>query len=64
MEFDELADGLRARGRRLVDDGALPSWLRPLVAGIHDAELPGPLHNLVGLAPRDARRGAVLMLFG
>ena len=53
-----------ARGRRLVDDALLPVWLQPLVARVHDAELPGQLHNLVGLAPANARRGAVLMLFG
>lgn len=63
MDFDDAA-GLTARGRRLVDDDQLPSWMRPLVAKVHDAELPGPLHNLVGHAPGGARRGAVLMLFG
>jgi len=51
-------------GQRLVDDDQLPSWLRPLVGNVHEAHLPGQLANLVGLAPADARRGAVLMLFG
>lgn len=64
MDFDDVAAGSPARGRRLVDDGLLPSWMHPLVASVHDAELPGQLHNLVGLAPANARRGAVLMLFG
>ena len=64
MDFDDVAAGVTARGRRLVGDELLPSWMHPLVARVHDAELPGPLHNLVGLAPSDARRGAVLMLFG
>lgn len=64
MDFDEAAAGVSSRGRRLVDDELLPSWLHPLVANVHDTELPGPLHNLVGLAPATARRGAVLMLFG
>jgi 8-oxo-dGTP pyrophosphatase MutT (NUDIX family) len=64
MDFDEFTNGPTARGRRLVDDGPLPSWMHPLVAAVHDAELPGQLHNLVGLAPASARRGAVLMLFG
>lgn len=52
------------RGRRMVDDDQLPSWLRPLVRNIDNAELPGPIHNLTGLAPATARRGSVLMLFG
>lgn len=64
MDFEDLASGAPARGRRLVGDDLLPGWMHCLVAGVHDAELPGPLHNLVGLAPADARRGAVLMLFG
>ena len=64
MDFDDVAAGVTARGRRLVDDELLPGWMHPLVARVHDAELPGQLHNLVGLAPADARRGAVLMLFG
>jgi 8-oxo-dGTP pyrophosphatase MutT (NUDIX family) len=38
--------------------------MQPLVGNVHEAELPGQLRNLVGLAPADARRGAVLMLFG
>lgn len=64
MEFDEVAAGLIARGRRLVGDEQLPSWMQQLVTNVHDAQLPGPLHNLIGLAPPSARRGAVLMLFG
>jgi 8-oxo-dGTP pyrophosphatase MutT (NUDIX family) len=51
-------------GHRLVGDDQLPSWMRPLVDNVHDAQLPGQLSNLVGLAPANARRGAVLMLFG
>ena len=64
MDFDEAAPGALARGRRLVDDDQLPSWLQPLVGAIDRTELPGMLHNLAGQAPADARRGAVLMLFG
>ncbi|MET0864660.1 MAG: CoA pyrophosphatase [Nakamurella sp.] len=51
-------------GRRLVGDEQLPVWMRPLVANVDNAELPGPIHNLTGLAPATARRGSVLMLFG
>ena len=51
-------------GLRLVEDDLLPGWMRPLVANVHQARLPGQLRNLVGLAPTNARRGAVLMLFG
>lgn len=64
MDFEQTADGAATRGRRLVGDEHLPAWMHTLVAGVHDAELPGQLHNLVGLAPASARRGAVLMLFG
>lgn len=52
------------RGRRLVGDEQLPGWLHVLVAGVDGAELPGPIGRLTGLAPKSARRGAVLMLFG
>src|SRR6476660_10051778 len=38
--------------------------MRPLVDNVHDAQLPGKPSNLVGLAAANARRGAVLMLFG
>jgi 8-oxo-dGTP pyrophosphatase MutT (NUDIX family) len=51
-------------GRRLVGDDQLPGWMRPLVANVDQAELPGPIHNLTAPAPEAARRGAVLMLFG
>lgn len=64
MDFDQVDAGPVVRGRRLVDDEDLPSWMRGLVANVDERELPGPLHNLVGAAPSDARRGAVLMLFG
>ena len=55
---------LQLRGRRLVGDDELPSWLRRLVANVDDAELPGPIQNFARNAPHDARRGSVLMLFG
>jgi len=64
MDFDQAAPGTNLRGRRLVGDEDVPTWLRPLVANVHDRELPGRLHDLVGPAPAEARRGAVLMLFG
>lgn len=64
MEFDQTVSGPNSRGRRLVDDEDLPSWIHGLVANVDNHELPGPLHNLVGSAPSTARRGAVLMLFG
>ena len=65
-------DGLRpgrSRDERCGADG----WSATRSAGLAAAagrqrattrELPGRLHNLVGPAPADARRGAVLMLFG
>ena len=55
---------LAYHGHRLVGDDQLPPWLHTLVAGVDGAELPGQLGRLVGTAPADARRGAVLMLFG
>jgi len=55
---------LDVRGRRLVEDLLLPPWLHLLVGNIDDAELPGPIRTLTGRAPEQARRGAVLMLFG
>ena len=58
------ASKVRLRGRRLVGDDQLPSWLRRLVANVDNAELPGPIQNLAFNAPEDARRGSVLMLFG
>lgn len=64
MGADEIEPSPVVRGRRLVGDEHLPSWLHVLVAGVDDAELPGPIGRLTGLAPKDARRGAVLMLFG
>lgn len=64
MDFDQVAPGSSTRGRRLVTDESVPSWMHPLVAGVHDRELPGRLHDLVGPGPASARRGAVLMLFG
>jgi len=64
MALEEAAAGPADRGRRLVGDEQLPSWMHPLVAGVDNAELPGPLRALVAGAPPNARRGAVLMLFG
>ncbi len=64
MSHDRVADRPIVRGHRLVADDQLPSWIRPLVGNVHEAQLPGQLGNLVGLAPANARRGAVLMLFG
>ena len=64
MSRDDVADAPAVLGHRLVGDDQLPPWMRPLVANVHEALMPGQLRNLVGLAPADARRGAVLMLFG
>jgi len=61
---EQAPPGSSLRGRRLVSDGRLPVWMHRLVAGIDQAELLGPMRGLVGLAPAEARRGAVLMLFG
>ncbi len=36
MDFDQAAPGTNLRGRRLVGDEDVPSWLRPLVANVHD----------------------------
>jgi len=62
-EFVVPADA-GVQGRRLVGDEQLPAWMRPLVANVDRAELPGPIHNLTAPAPAGARRGSVLMLFG
>jgi len=64
METPGLPTRADFRGRRLVDDDELPGWLRRLVAGVDNAELPGPIHNFTLDVPADARRGSVLMLFG
>ena len=64
MSPDEVADAAAVLGHRLVGDDQLPPWMRPLVGNVHEAQMPGQLRNLVGLAPANARRGAVLMLFG
>jgi len=64
MSRDDVADAPAVLGHRLVGDDQLPPWMRPLVANVHEALMPGQLRNLVGLAPADARRGAVLLLFG
>lgn len=50
-------------GTRLAPDGALPDWLRPLVAAIEGAPLPDRFSWVSGAtAPPDARHSAVLML--
>ena len=64
MTVDDGADAPAVLGHRLVSDDELPPWLQPLVGNVHEAQMPGQLRNLVGLAPANARRGAVLMLFG
>jgi len=64
MTVDDVADAPAVLGHRLVSDDELPPWLQPLVGNVHEAQMPGQLRNLVGLAPANARRGAVLMLFG
>jgi 8-oxo-dGTP pyrophosphatase MutT (NUDIX family) len=64
MTVDNVADAPAVLGHRLVSDDELPPWLQPLVGNVHEAQMPGQLRNLVGLAPANARRGAVLMLFG
>ena len=64
MTLDNVADAPAVLGHRLVSDDELPPWLQPLVGNVHEAQMPGQLRNLVGLAPANARRGAVLMLFG
>ena len=64
MDFEQAAAGTNLRAGGWSATTGLPAWLRPLVANVHDRELPGRLHDLVGLAPAEARRGAVLMLFG
>lgn len=60
-----LATGVGGRpafGQRLVDDAALPPWLRPVVDRAVGRELPDWVLHATDVAPRDARRGAVLML--
>lgn len=54
----------RQRGRRLVPDGDLPDWMRPLAARVDGRPLPARLRNAMGAAPDRARRSAVLMLLG
>lgn len=55
----------RVTGRLLVDDlSDLPDWMGALTRNVDGHTLPGPIARLSGLAPPDARRGSVLMLFG
>jgi 8-oxo-dGTP pyrophosphatase MutT (NUDIX family) len=56
---------LLTTGQRLVDDlPDLPGWMRTLTDAVHGHRLPGPIAQLTGQAPPNARLGSVLMLFG
>lgn len=55
---------MSAQGHRLVDDHALPEWLRPLAHAGRGIDSPRFLSPSMPEAPDDARPAAVLVLFG
>ncbi|WP_208322842.1 CoA pyrophosphatase [Mumia sp. ZJ1417] len=55
---------MSARDAGLVDDEALPSWLRPLAEAGRRIDSPRFLSPSMADAPDDARPAAVLVLFG
>lgn len=59
-----LGGSFGAVGLRLVPDGSVPEWLRPVMHHADGGRLPAWVRHATEPAPDGARRSAVLMLLG